>query len=88
MEEAPADVMLSMLVLQGEQCSYITDNTYSKREILRMELSILKALKYKLAVPTPCIFLHRFIKASTADWPPFSIWRCRHMPSQHISAGH
>ena len=80
MKEAPADGHAEHACAAGRAVQLTSrTNTYSKREILRMELSILKALKYKLAVPTPCIFLHRFIKASTADWPPFSIWRCRHM---------
>ena len=60
---------------QGEECSYITDNTYSKREILQMEEVIWGALSFQLTVPTPRTFLRRFIKASAADWPPSSIWR-------------
>lgn len=70
---------------QGEECSYITDNTYSKREILRMEEVIWGALGFQLTVPTPRTFLRRFIKASAADWPPSSIWRSALTPYQHLS---
>ncbi len=73
-------------MLQGEEYSYITDNTYSKREILRMEEIIWGALKFELTVPTPRTFLRRFIKASAADWPPSSIWRCALLPLQRASA--
>ena len=72
--------------MQGEEYSYITDNTYSKREILQMEEIIWGALKFELTVPTPRTFLRRFIKASAADWPPSSIWRYALIPSQRTTA--
>ncbi|CAL5221024.1 g3142 [Coccomyxa viridis] len=62
----------------GEEYSCITDNTYSKRDILRMEETIWGALNFELSVPTPRTFLRSFIQASAADWPPLSIWRVQH----------
>ena len=63
------------LALQGEEYSYITDNTYSKQEILQMEEIVWGALNFELTVPTQRTFLRRFLKASAADWPPSHVWR-------------
>ena len=45
----------------------ICDNLYNKRDILKMELSILKALKFQLGRPLPLHFLRRNSKAAHAD---------------------
>nr|P34800.1 RecName: Full=G2/mitotic-specific cyclin-1 [Antirrhinum majus]CAA53728.1 mitotic-like cyclin [Antirrhinum majus] len=45
----------------------ISDNTYSDKQILVMEKKILGALEWYLTVPTPYVFLVRFIKASMTD---------------------
>ncbi|WJX09505.1 cyclin [Trifolium repens] len=44
-----------------EDFCYITDNTYSREEVLGMEADILKALKFELGGPTIKTFLRRFI---------------------------
>ncbi|CAI8612698.1 unnamed protein product [Vicia faba] len=44
-----------------EDFCYITDNTYSKEEVLSMEAEILKSLKFELGGPTIKTFLIRFI---------------------------
>lgn len=36
---------------------YITDDTYNKKQVLRMEHLILKVLKFDISVPTPLAFL-------------------------------
>lgn len=41
-------------------CIYITDNAYSKDDVLQMEQSILNALDYQLCVPTGYHFLTRY----------------------------
>lgn len=43
---------------------YVTDDTYSKAQILQMEKSIFKALEFNLAKPLPIHFLRRFAKAA------------------------
>ncbi|XP_029126017.1 cyclin-A3-4 isoform X1 [Cajanus cajan] len=43
-----------------EDFCYITDNTYSKEEVVTMEADILKALKFELGGPTVKTFLRRF----------------------------
>ena len=73
-------------MMQGEEYSCITDNTYSKRDILRMEETIWGALNFELSVPTPRTFLRSFIQASAADWPPLSIWRYGLVPRLHPNA--
>ncbi|XP_031641114.1 G2/mitotic-specific cyclin-B [Contarinia nasturtii] len=46
---------------------YITDNTYTKEQILQMEKHILKKLKFEMGAPTAIHFLRRFSKAAKAD---------------------
>ncbi|KAK7321658.1 hypothetical protein VNO77_32510 [Canavalia gladiata] len=43
-----------------EEFCYITDNTYSKEEVVNMEADILKSLKFELGGPTVKTFLRRF----------------------------
>lgn len=43
---------------------YVTDDTYSKRQILDMEKQIFKALQFHLGKPLPIHFLRRFSKAA------------------------
>ncbi|KAL2230959.1 G2/mitotic-specific cyclin-1-like [Sesamum indicum] len=45
----------------------ISDRTYTNEQVLAMEKRILAALEWYLTVPTPYIFLARFIKASQTD---------------------
>jgi len=46
---------------------YICDRAYSKQEILEMEETVLKALHYKITIPSAHAFLVRFLKAAHAD---------------------
>ena len=46
---------------------YITDDTYTKKQVLRMEHLILKVLSFDVAVPTINCFCERFLKESNAD---------------------
>jgi len=43
---------------------YITDNAYTKEDILKMEVSMLSALNFELCSPTPAHFLERFRRSS------------------------
>ncbi|KAI3993963.1 hypothetical protein MKX01_002976 [Papaver californicum] len=45
----------------------ISDRTYTREHILAMEKSILGKLGWTLTVPTPYVFLVRFVKAAVAD---------------------
>lgn len=47
--------------------TYITDDTYTKVQIVRMERLILKVLDFNLAAPTSHAFLMRYLRASEAD---------------------
>lgn len=46
---------------------YITDDTYTKKQVLRMEHLILKVLAFELAVPTSHYFLQRFAQLSRSS---------------------
>ncbi|GLV35441.1 Cyclin A [Carabus blaptoides fortunei] len=43
---------------------YITDDTYNKKQVLRMEQLILKVLGFDLSIPTPLTFLTKFCVSS------------------------
>eukprot|EP00897_Mesotaenium_endlicherianum_P008882 jgi/Mesen1/8021/ME000426S07164 len=45
---------------------YITDNAYTREQILAMEKQMLNTLNFNLSVPTAYVFTARFIKASDA----------------------
>ncbi|CAA3015160.1 G2 mitotic-specific cyclin S13-7-like isoform X1 [Olea europaea subsp. europaea] len=45
----------------------ISDRAYTNEQVLRMEKRILGELEWNLTVPTPYVFLLRFIKASLPD---------------------
>ena len=47
--------------------TYITDDTYTKVQIVRMERLVLKVLDFNLAAPTSHTFVQRYLKASEAD---------------------
>lgn len=40
---------------------YVTDSTYTKQQLLRMEYVLLKVLAFKMAAPTTNQFLYLFI---------------------------
>lgn len=46
---------------------YITDDTYTKKQVLRMEHLILKVLSFDVAVPTINCFCERFLRDISAD---------------------
>lgn len=46
---------------------YITDDTYTKSQIVRMERLILQTLNFNLVAPTTDTFLQRFLRAAEAE---------------------
>ncbi|CAK9858325.1 unnamed protein product [Sphagnum jensenii] len=46
---------------------FISDNAYSREQILNMEKSMLNTLQFNLTVPTPYVFVARCLKAAAAD---------------------
>ncbi|KDP37173.1 hypothetical protein JCGZ_06229 [Jatropha curcas] len=51
-----------------EEFCFITDNTYTKGEVLKMESIVLKYFGFQLFVPTPKSFLRRFLRAAQAAY--------------------
>ncbi|PNW85728.1 hypothetical protein CHLRE_03g207900v5 [Chlamydomonas reinhardtii] len=47
--------------------SYITDNTYSREQLVAMEEEVLRQLKYELTVPTAKTFLRRLLQVCSPD---------------------
>ncbi|EOA20642.1 hypothetical protein CARUB_v10000955mg [Capsella rubella] len=50
-----------------EEFCFITDNTYTRQEVLSMEIQVLNFLHFRLSVPTTKTFLRRFILAAQAS---------------------
>jgi len=46
---------------------YITDNTYSKDDLLQMECTMLSALDFRVVVPTPAHFFDQFVKVNSEN---------------------
>ncbi|MED6218373.1 hypothetical protein PIB30_026211 [Stylosanthes scabra] len=51
-----------------EEFCFITDNTYTKEEVLKMETEVLKFSAYQLFAPTTKTFLRRFLQAAQASY--------------------
>ncbi|CAK9149246.1 unnamed protein product [Ilex paraguariensis] len=51
-----------------EDFCYITDNTYSKEEVVKMEADVLKSLKFEMGNPTIKTFLRRFTTVGQEDY--------------------
>ncbi|KAJ7966969.1 Cyclin [Quillaja saponaria] len=50
-----------------EDLILISDKAYSKKEVLDMEKLMVNTLQFSLSVPTPYVFMRRFLKASQSD---------------------
>ncbi|KAJ8772714.1 hypothetical protein K2173_027891 [Erythroxylum novogranatense] len=50
-----------------EDLILISDKAYSRQEILDMEKLMVKTLKFNLSVPTPYVFMRRYLKAAESD---------------------
>ncbi|CAJ2661296.1 unnamed protein product [Trifolium pratense] len=56
-----------------EDFCFITENTYTKDEVLKMESLVLKSSAYQLYAPTTKTFLRRFLRAAQASYKRPSI---------------
>jgi cyclin A len=52
---------------QVDEFCYITDNTYSRDDVLAMERTVLDALEFELTQPTIKTFLRRALRAAETD---------------------
>ena len=53
---------------QVEEFCYITDNTYTREQMLDMEAEVLNTLAFDITQPTTKTFLRRFIKAASGAY--------------------
>ncbi|KAL7245329.1 hypothetical protein ACSBR2_000620 [Camellia fascicularis] len=51
-----------------DEFCYITDNTYTKKEVVKMEADILKHLKFEVGSPTIKTFLRKFTAVAQEDY--------------------
>ncbi|KAG2692932.1 hypothetical protein I3843_08G073800 [Carya illinoinensis] len=56
-----------VLVPVVEDFIVISDKAYSRKEVLEMEKLMVNTLQFNLSVPTPYVFMRRFLKAAEAD---------------------
>jgi cyclin A len=52
---------------QVDEFCYITDNTYTRDQVLAMERQVLDTLAFELTTPTTKSFLRRYLRAAEAD---------------------
>jgi len=52
---------------KAQEFAYITDHTYTKKEIINMEVRVLTALDFKISAPTPAHFIDRWHKVNGSD---------------------
>ncbi|KAH9615432.1 hypothetical protein KSS87_002051 [Heliosperma pusillum] len=50
-----------------EDLVLISDKAYSRQEVLEMERSMVNSLQFNMSIPTPYVFMKRFLKAAEAD---------------------
>ncbi|KAF9609908.1 hypothetical protein IFM89_019001 [Coptis chinensis] len=50
-----------------EDLIIISDRAYTRSEVLDMEKSIVNTLQFNMTVPTPYVFMRRFLKAAQSD---------------------
>ncbi|PON57964.1 Cyclin [Parasponia andersonii] len=53
---------------RAEEFCFITDSTYTRGEVLKMESEVLNFLHFQLSVPTTKTFLRRFIQAAQSSY--------------------
>jgi hypothetical protein len=49
------------------ECVHITDNSYTKKEVLNMEYNIFETLDFQVCVPTGYSFITRYLAVAEAD---------------------
>ncbi|KAE8693444.1 G2/mitotic-specific cyclin-2 [Hibiscus syriacus] len=50
-----------------EDLIHISDKAYSRKEVLEMEKLMLNTLQFNMSLPTPYVFMRRFLKAAQSD---------------------
>ncbi|CAL5377927.1 unnamed protein product [Camellia sinensis] len=50
-----------------EDLVIISDQAYTRKEVLHMEKLMVNALQFNMSVPTPYVFMRRFLKAAQSD---------------------
>nr|XP_017217696.1 PREDICTED: cyclin-A2-1-like [Daucus carota subsp. sativus] len=57
-----------ILAPRVEEFCFITDNTYTKAEVLTMESKVLNDLRFQISAPTAKTFLRRYLRAAQASY--------------------
>ncbi|XP_057968410.1 G2/mitotic-specific cyclin-2-like [Malania oleifera] len=54
-------------VVVVEDLIFISDRAYARKELLDMEKLMLNTIQFNMSVPTPYVFMRRFLKAAQSD---------------------
>uniref|UniRef100_A0A7N1A3K4 Cyclin-like domain-containing protein n=1 Tax=Kalanchoe fedtschenkoi TaxID=63787 RepID=A0A7N1A3K4_KALFE len=65
-----------------EEFCFVTDNTYTKEEVLKMETEVLTNVNFQLYMPTAKSFLRRFVRAAQASYELLLLQLC-FLPDGH-----
>lgn len=50
-----------------KECLFVTENSYTKEEMLKLEGEILNTVDFRIKVPTPLVFLERYYRIINAE---------------------
>ncbi|KAH9662427.1 Cyclin-B2-2 [Citrus sinensis] len=65
----------------------ISDKAYTRKEVLEMESLMLNTLQFNMSVPTPYVFIQRFLKAAQSDKKRLLLFMQLNVPSTGSSNG-
>jgi len=65
---------------------HLTEESYTMREVLEMELVLVEVLQFQLYIPTPCIFLLRYHAASLHPSCPTFLSTSHYLIDSHLPA--
>jgi len=65
---------------------HLTEDSYSHREVLEMELVLMEVLDYQLYIPSPQVFLLRYTAASLHPSNPLFLPTCHFLIDSHLPA--
>ncbi|KAH9710676.1 cyclin-B2-3 [Citrus sinensis] len=65
----------------------ISDKAYTRKEVLEMESLMLNTLQFNMSVPTPYVFIQRFLKAAQSDKERLLLFMQLNVPSTGSSNG-
>merc|ERR1719427_1730281 len=70
--------------VEGGKLLHLTENSYTWREVLEMELVLIEVLDFQLYIPSTQVFLLRYTQASLHPSDPTFIKTCQYLLDSHL----